>query len=339
MNKTGCCFIVPSSVLLKLADKKSNPAEKKALIDAALLSEHIRGQRTVRALVSVGSFAGQKERTVFDCQNLRPRPPQGVARRAEDEAPSGEQTVDFAYDHAGITYDFYREILNRNSIDGQGMRLDSFVHFGNGYNNAFWDGAEMVYGDGDQQQFLGFAQSLDVVAHELSHGVTEFSVPGGGLEYVDQSGALNESFSDVFGSVVKQWHKNQDVVTADWLIGDGIMGPQVGRALRSMKSPGDTSITWFGDDQPQDMDGYVDGGDVHTNSGIPNRAFYLAATTIGGKSWEKSARIWYRALSMLHFRATFAEAAQATISAATLLFGEASERDAVRDAWTAVKVL
>jgi Zn-dependent metalloprotease len=167
--------------------------------------------------------------------------------------------------------------------------------------------------------------------------VTQFSVPGG-LDYVDQSGALNESISDVFGSVVKQWKLKQDVNTADWLIGAGIMGPSVGKALRSMKSPGDTSVTWSGDDQPSSMDGYVAGGDVHTNSGIPNHAFYLAAMALGGNSWDKAGKIWYAALPMLKSNATFADAAKATISAAATLFSGA-EQKSVEDAWKQVKVI
>jgi len=149
---------------------------------------------------------------------------------------------------------------------------------------------------------------------------------------------LNESISDVFGSVVKQWHLNQDVNAADWLIGEGIMGAAVGKALRSMKSPGDTSVTWSGDDQPSSMDGYVEGGDVHTNSGIPNHAFFLAAMALGGNSWDKAGKIWYRALPMLQHDAKFADAAKATSDAAYNLFGD-TERGAVEDAWKQVKVI
>jgi len=211
------------------------------------------------------------------------------------------------------------------------------VHFGKAFNNAFWDGGEMTYGDGDGKMFLGFTNAIDVVAHELTHGVTQFSTPGG-LDYVDQSGALNESISDVFGSVVKQWSRKESVGDADWLIGKGIMGPGVGNALRSMKEPGNKSATWDGDDQPATMDDFVEGGDVHTNSGIPNRAFYLAASAIGGNSWDKSVKIWYGALPLLKSDATFADAAKATITVAGQLFSS-KEKAAVEDAWKKVKVV
>jgi Zn-dependent metalloprotease len=224
-------------------------------------------------------------------------------------------------------------------VDGHGLKLESTVHSAQAPDNAFWNGSRMVFGDATARgPFTGsFAALIDVVAHELTHGVTQYTVPGGGLDYVDQSGALNESWSDVFGSIVKQWSLKQDVKAADWLIGAGLLKPQFGKALRSMKAPG---TAWTEDDQPSDMTGYVDGGDVHTNSGIPNRAFFLAADAIGGRSWEKAGKIWYRALSLLHGSASFKEAAEATVQAATLLFGAGGpEVQAVEQAWRKVQVL
>jgi Zn-dependent metalloprotease len=332
------CFIVPSKVLRKLAEKATGP-DRDALLDSALLSEHMRGRRTVATLVALAAAtpAGQLRRTVYDEKHGQRLP--GTLVRSEGGPPSADASVNQAYDSAGTTYGFYKEVLNRDSIDGRGMRIDSSVHYTRNFNNAFWNGTQMVYGDGDGKTFLGFTSAIDVVAHELTHGVTQYTVPGGGLDYEDQSGALNESISDVFGTCVKQYAKGQDVTQADWLIGAGIMGPSFGKALRSMKDPGNQDVTWSGDDQPGTMDGYVDGGDVHTNSGIPNHAFYLAATNIGGKSWEKTGRIWYRALSLLTNRATFEDAANATIHAAEMLYGKGAESNGVTDAWQKVKVL
>lgn len=330
------CLFVPPRVLRHLADKTTGETRDR-LLDSAMLSERLRGQRSIRSLIGVTNSAGEERRTVYDCRHRRPDPLSGKLVRGEGDPTSNDATANAAYDSSGKTYDFYKTVFNRNSVDNRGMRLDSFVHYGRAFNNAFWDGAEMVYGDGDQRTFTGFASALDVVAHELTHGVTQFTVPGG-LAYQDQSGALNESISDVFGSVVKQWANNQNVDAADWLIGAGIMGPGVGKALRSMKDPGNKAETWEGDDQPGDMGGYVEGGDVHTNSGIPNHAFYLAAKALGGNSWEKAAPIWYKSLPALTPNATFADAAKATIDAAAALFG-AAEQNAVRDAWKGVKVL
>src|SRR5262249_49533152 len=152
-------------------------------------------------------------------------------------------------------------------------------------DNAFWDGRQMIYGDGDGQQFLSFTRSVDVIGHEMTHGVTQHEA---GLIYWGQTGALNESLSDVFGSMVKQYVNNQTADQADWLIGQGLFTPLVkGVAIRSLKAPG----TAYGvpvpdpvlgkDDQPSHMSNYnhtlQDNGGVHINSGIPNNAFYRAA--------------------------------------------------------------
>jgi Zn-dependent metalloprotease len=232
-------------------------------------------------------------------------------------------------------------------VDGQGLELVSSVHFETDYDNAFWNGAQMVYGDGDDQMFKrgGFTQCLDVMAHELTHGVTQFTA---GLRYRGQSGALNESFSDVLGSLVKQRSLGQTADQADWLIGEGIMGPQLpGVALRSLKAPG-TAFQF--DNQPADMDHYVelpddgdprhDNGGVHINSGIPNHAFYLAATALGGNAWEKAGRIWYTTLTTrLGEDSDFQAAADATVAVGSDLFGAGgAEEQAVRAAWAQVGI-
>jgi Zn-dependent metalloprotease len=334
----GCtCFIIPSKMLRKLADDATDAHERSCLLDQAELSAHLRGQRSV-APVMMGLVAatGEKRRTVYDAQNKSALP--GKLVRGEDSKPSSDKTVNQAYDGAGATYDFFREVLKRNSIDGKGLRLDSTVHYQQKFNNAFWNGQQMVYGDGDGKLFLSFTGAIDVIAHELTHGVTQYAVPGG-LVYADQSGALNESISDVFGSLVKQWALKQSVEQADWLIGAGIMAPAVGKALRSMADPGNTELTWSGDDQPKTMAGYVEDGDVHTNSGIPNHAFYAAAIALKGNAWDKAGPIWYKALSLLTPNATFADMAKATSESAALLYGtNSAEQHAVQAAWKVVGV-
>jgi Zn-dependent metalloprotease len=218
------------------------------------------------------------------------------------------------------------------------------VHFDQNYDNAFWNGQQMIYGDGDGQYFQRFTVCLDVVGHELTHGVTQNEAQ---LVYSGQSGALNESISDVFGSLVKQWSKNQTADQADWLIGAGLFTSAVhGQALRSMANPGtaydDRAIGK--DPQPSDMSGYVDttddNGGVHINSGIPNRAFYLASMSLGGYAWQKVGLIWYRTvLGRLSPTATFLDMANATTTVAGSLFGQdGQEQRAVREAWAAVGV-
>ncbi|NVM74704.1 Zn-dependent metalloprotease [Duganella sp. SG902] len=331
------CFIVPPKMLRKLAQATPDACERDCLLDQAEISAHLRGQRSVAPVVmGLAVVAGEKRRSVYDAQNKSVLP--GKLVRGEDGKPSTDLAVNQAYDGAGATYDFFREVLKRNSIDGKGLRLDSTVHYQVKFNNAFWNGQQMVYGDGDGKLFLGFTGAIDVIAHELTHGVTQYAVPGG-LVYADQSGALNESISDVFGSVVKQWTLKQNVEQADWLIGAGIMTAEVGKALRSMADPGNKELTWSGDDQPKTMAGYVENGDVHTNSGIPNHAFYAAAIALKGNSWDKAAPIWYKALSLLTPNATFADMAKATSESAALLYGvDSPEQHAVQAAWKVVGV-
>jgi Zn-dependent metalloprotease len=203
----------------------------------------------------------------------------------------------------------------------------------------------MVFGDGDGQIFNRFTIALDVIGHELSHGVTEDESQ---LRYFNQSGALNESMSDVFGSLIKQFVKNQTAAQADWLIGEGLLAAGInGVALRSMKDPGSAfDDPLLGKDpQPKHMDNYVhtfgDNGGVHINSGIPNHAFYQVAMSIGGYAWEKSGRIWYDSLcdSRLRPNSGFLRFARITYDIAGQLFGSTSpERQAVREGWSAVGI-
>jgi Zn-dependent metalloprotease len=224
------------------------------------------------------------------------------------------------------------------------MQLDSTVHYAENYDNAFWDGRQMVYGDGDGKIFERFTKVVDVITHELSHGVTQYEA---NLIYQEQSGALNESFSDVFGSLVKQRVLGQTVEQANWLIGEGLFKPGVkGVAVRSMKAPGtayDDPVLGK-DPQPGHMkdynDTWFDNGGVHINSGIPNHAFYLVAMEIGGYAWEKAGLIWYVALrDRIRRRANFKRAAKATFRVAGELFGVGSrEQEAVRKGWEGVGV-
>ncbi len=225
----------------------------------------------------------------------------GLLVRREGAESTGDVTVDEAYDGLGVTYALLGEEYGRDSLDGEGMPLRATVHYGADYANAFWNGARMVFGDGDGVYFKRFTVSVDIIGHELTHGVTETAAD---LVYAGQSGALNESISDVFGSLVKQRALGQGAAAADWLIGAELFTERVqGVALRSMSAPGtaydDPDLGT--DPQPGHLDDYVetseDNGGVHINSGIPNRAFHLAATAIGGNAWEAAGQIWYAVLT------------------------------------------
>ena len=265
---------------------------------------------------------------------------EGGASISEEQDPS--QDANECYIGFKKTYDFYFEFFKRNSVDGQGLELDGFVHFGEKYLNAFWDGEKMVFGDGDGVVFIGFTDEVDVMADELTDGVVQYTSE---LEYEFQSGALNESLADVFGIMVKQWGLDpgnpQEAAEANWLIGEGIWATGInGRALRDMENPGtaydDEKVGK--DEQPAHWKDFKilkrsqDNGGVHYNSGIPNRAFYLAATKIGGFSWEGAGPIWYNALASgkLPTRATFKEFADLTVANA----GE--HGDKVKEAWEEV---
>lgn len=258
------------------------------------------------------------DRTIYDSENQRVQQVKLV--REEGGPATADDDVSNVYDYLGITRDFFKDVLNRDSIDGLGMKLIANVHFGEKYNNAFWDGDEMTFGDGDGEVFTSFAKSLDVVAHELAHGVTEFTA---NFPYQDQPGALHEHFSDVFGSAITQYHLKQDAHSADWLIGDEIMGPTLyGEALRSMKEPGtayDNQLLGT-DPQPAHMNdlytGSSDYGGVHINSGIPNKAFYLTSMDIGT---DKAVLIWYHALQNLWSTAQFSDAAAVIVHSARVL--------------------
>lgn len=282
------------------------------------------------------------DRAISDAGNTETLP--GRLVRSEGEPAVADATVNEAYDGLGDTHALYWDVFGRASIDGEGLPLEATVHYGDAYDNAFWDGGRMVFGDGDGQVFAGFTRSLSVIGHELAHGVTQYTA---NLVYSGQSGALNESVSDVFGALVEQHTLGQDAASASWLIGEGIFTDEVeGTALRSMKAPG----TAYDDDvlgkdpQPAHMSDYVetedDNGGVHLNSGIPNRAFYLAADAIGGNAWEQAGHIWYETLTT-EIKATtdFRGFARATTDVAARLYGDTSaEVDAVRSAWQTVGV-
>ena len=176
--------------------------------------------------------AGEKRRAVYDAGRGTKLP--GRLVRREGDPDSSDVAVDEAYDGAGATYDLYFQVYGRNSIDGRGMEIDSSVHYGVRYDNAFWDGAQMVYGDGDGELFERFTIAVDVIGHELTHGVTDAEAA---LEYHDQPGALNESFSDVFGSLVKQRERRQTAAEADWIIGEGLFTSRV-RGVGPPVAPG-----------------------------------------------------------------------------------------------------
>ncbi len=350
------CSIAPPDLLARLASSGTTE-QRAAAVSTMAASASMRTQRSIlgqvrrqlgaegAALLAGLDVSAQRRQTIYDNQRQGRAFLPGVRVRGEGDPVSSDGDVDGAYDGSAATYDFYRDLFDRDSLDGQGMELVSSVHYGVDFDNAFWNGAQMVYGDGSGHLFVkgALTRAMDVVGHELTHGVTSFTAD---LAYSKQSGALNEHFSDVFGSLVKQRHLGQTAAEADWLIGAGTLVPSLGRALRSMSEPG---TAYDGDRQPAHMDGYVDlpddndpandNGGVHLNSGIPNRAFYLVASALGGHAWERAGVIWFYTLTeRLQSNAQFVDAAEQTMQVAKERFGDA-EQSAVASAWQQVGVL
>ena len=357
MRTCSIYCIVPPVVFERIV-RNGSEAQRNAALETVERDHSLRAARIQNALmrgtglVRADALAviepGQKKRTIYDAKNEEQVT--GEVVRAEDGPATGDVAADEAFEGLGATYDFWYEVYARNSIDDAGLPLDAVVHYGREYDNAFWDGQRMVFGDGDGQLFNRFTVALDIIGHELAHGVVESTA---GLNYWQQSGALNEHVADVFGSLVKQYKAGETAEQADWLIGEGLFTENVdgtgGRpaALRSMAEPG----TAFDDDvlgkdpQPGHMDDYVrttkDNGGVHINSGIPNKAFHNAAMAFGGKAWEKAGGIWYSALRDNQVRPTarFLTFARATARAANRIYGDKSDEGAaVADAWKAVGI-
>ncbi|PDZ12923.1 bacillolysin [Bacillus pseudomycoides] len=243
-----------------------------------------------------------------------------------------------AHYYAGVTYDYYKNTFNRNSVNDAGAPLKSTVHYGSNYNNAFWDGSQMVYGDGDGYTFTSLSGGLDVIGHELTHAVTENS---SNLIYQNESGALNEAISDVFGTLV-EYYDNRN---PDWEIGEDIYTPgKSGDALRSMSDPAKYDDP---DHYSKRYTGSSDNGGVHTNSGIINKAAYLLANggthygvTVNGIGKDKVGAIYYRANTQYFTESTtFSQARAGLVQAAADLYGaNSAEVTAVKQSYDAVGV-
>ncbi|PLR48218.1 peptidase M4 family protein [Chimaeribacter arupi] len=332
--------VIPPYILRRIIEHGSDPQRTRAQQTLT----HVRtlmAEPFAKSQAPDVSAPGQVQRKIYDAQNDTALP--GQLARSEGQPATDDVAVTEAYDYLGVTYDFFWQAFKRNSLDGKGLALSGTVHYDKNYQNAFWNGEQMVFGDGDGEIFNRFTIAIDVVGHELAHGVTESEA---GLIYFQQAGALNESLSDVFGSLVKQFQRKQTADQADWIIGEGLLAEGInGTGLRSMSAPGTAyDDPLLGKDpQPAHMNEYIqtrdDNGGVHLNSGIPNRAFYLAATALGGYAWERAGYIWYDTLcdKTLPQDADFATFAKFTVRHAQTRFDSATAQ-AVQTAWQQVGV-
>ncbi|WP_219462642.1 M4 family metallopeptidase [Nonomuraea rhizosphaerae] len=333
------CYFIPPHVLDHIAKVQAqqsaepSPTQRSAVVSA----QFRRGRRTAGALplalplteqrltaepgtVPTGLTVpkpGTSGRLIHDDQNQWTFDVQFIRGEGDPAVPA--QNANDAYDHLGAVRSYYKAKLGRDSIDNAGLNLVANVNFGVDFDNAFWDdtGLRMVFGNGSGTVFTDLTASIDVCAHELTHGVTQFSA---NLNYTDdQSGALNESFSDMIGSAIDAYAGGKDAGTHNWLIGDEIMAPDLfGEALRSMAEPGTAfdNPMMGRDPQPRDMSGYTEPADPHIMSGIPNRWFYLICTDIG---IDAATTIMYQTLQNLWPNAKFADAAAVAVAQARIL--------------------
>ena len=315
---------------------------------------------------STGGFelrTGDGRQATYDLAN-RPVDTGGVLMNDPDDiwdlakgiaSPSQAAGVDAHY-YAGVVDDFYADVFGRDSLDDRGMTIVSKVHYDRRYCNAYWNGSFMTYGDGDGKTCLPLSGALDVDGHEMTHGVTEFT---SNLMYESESGALNEAFSDMMGSSLEFYAAaaaKDPAGTPDWLIAEDVIPNAGGNdGFRNMGDPEE-----FGDpsDYSRRYTGAEDNGGVHTNSGIPNHAYFLAVN--GGKNascaanaahgvllttqsctvavpalrLDRAQQIFYDAFTGLPSYANFCDARNATVATAS----DTGDGPAIGLAWDAVGV-
>ncbi|OJJ32208.1 hypothetical protein ASPWEDRAFT_175507 [Aspergillus wentii DTO 134E9] len=327
------CFFMPPYLLKAIAESTQVPPEScEAAAKTLEFDGNIRNGRIslIRqpgpAARAASSFVKESTSTevatpatcyIHDCEGSTDLPRRLVRK---NEVRVKDRPANNAYDGLRIASEFFNTVFKRKSIDNASLPLIGSVHFGTDYNNAFWDGNQMVFGDGDGLYFDYLTVSLEVIVHELTH--------------------------DVFAIMAEQWHFNQTVTDAGWTLGQGVFPmPRRGAGIRSLKAPGTAYDDYLGKDpQASHMDNYVetheDNCGVHYNSGIPNHAFYLAATRLGGYSWERVGQIWYTTLqdSRLKPKSTFREFAKVSAEIAQTQFGKTAY-DVVKNAWASVGVL
>jgi Zn-dependent metalloprotease len=329
------CSFIPPHILDHIAKRQAlESADPSPVQRSTVVSAHFRQMRRYRPvtpLAPAGLMAelesvpeglsvpppGTHGRLIYDDLNQWDFDVQLV--RGEDDPAVAGENANHAYDFLGVVLEYYAEKLGRDSIDNAGLNLVGNVNFGVQFDNAFWDpaGLRMVFGNGSGIVFKDLTGSVDVCAHELTHGVTQFSAM---LNYTpDQSGALNESFSDMLGSAIDAYFNKRDADHHNWLIGDEIMADDLyGEALRNMAEPGTAydNPLMGRDPQPRDMSGYFEPADPHLMSGITNRWYYLICMEIG---FDAATLIMYQTLQKLWPAAKFADAAEVAVAQARIL--------------------
>jgi len=289
------------------------------------------------------TYVNALNRIVYTAKNGRLLP--GTVERTEGQGATSDNDVNEAYDNSGVCYNYYYTTFGRDSYNNKGASLLSTVHYGVDYNNAFWNGEQMVYGDGDGVQFSNFAGDLTVVCHELTHAVVEYTA---NLVYQDEPGALNEGFADIFGFSAYMFQYGADT-QYQWMIGPFCYTPfKSGDALRYMNNPPEDGSSY---DYYPGYTGILDNGGVHWNSGIANLAYVLAVQ--GGTHPQQKSTIFVNAIGVsdaeqifytvlaqyLTSNSQFANARAASVTAARQAYGVGSKQATTSDdCWAAVGV-
>src|SRR5262245_31537665 len=340
--------IVPSFVAERMIDS-SNSEVRQAGIRILKAGERIRATRELIADMdgAVPDGSDRKMRLIYDASGGGELPGT-LIRKERGKADEAVPAANDVYDGMGDTYDFFFKVFKRKSFDGEGAPLIASVEVtqdGESMSNAFWNGDQMAFGDGDGTVFKRFTRSLEVIGHELTHAVIQHTSQ---LEYSGQPGALNEHFADVFGVLLRHWKNRADpAAQEDWTIGaDVIVQTQTTRwAIRNMAKPGDAfwKDPYMGNDLqvghmrdfyagPKDSQG------VHINSGIPNKAFVLFAKSVGENTWGAAGGIWYALMTSKDLKpdSQFQDCANVSID-----ITEAERPDLVdklKEAWSGVGI-
>lgn len=353
--------IIPESISTKLLNYYQHKGHMHLYEDAMrhrFQSQHLRHSRQTKQIdahrVNVLSD-GQVIKVYTSRQTERLR----LKLLRDSDKPDTDRTANEAYDGTKATYVFLQNVFKTKSIDNKHFPLISNVHFDRNYCNAYWDGDEMVYGDGDGKIFNRFTKAIDVTAHEEGHGLTQEKAGTGiskdgsatGIDYDGEAGGINESYSDIIGISVKQYANKLTADKSDWLIGVGLILPtRDGRqyALRSMINPGkgfvdhpylgtDSQVASYPDYQALAAKGTVD---PHDSSGIPNKAYAVASQKIGGFAWDTIVKVWYETYPVVKPDETFQGLADKTVATAKKIFADQPKvAEAVIEGWRSVQVL
>jgi Zn-dependent metalloprotease len=337
------CLLIPPDVLERLArnPELSEDARSK-LAQAAAFSRTPRALRSwvdLKSHQQISSYSleewsvDRQSVAVYDCGNTTALPGTHIPDPHTCDLLSAQRAFTTTHSVAN----FFQTIFGRHSVDNAGATLVAAVRYGAGNGQASWDGTRVLFGDGDGEAFLDFTYSPDVVCHEIMHGVTQYSAR---LNWFREAGGLDESLSDVFGVMFRQWLGQEDAKNANWTVGAEVIGPilrkQGVRCLRDLADPAGAHCAV---QQLTHYSQYHSNLDVHYTSGIPNLAFYKAAVAIGGKSWEKAGLIWYHALTRFPAAPSLKIAAFATrtrLKAQELFSSDPRVFAAIDTAWSAV---